>query len=138
MCAAGGIAQADPTPADGPRTTIDSDGTYSVGTEIAPGTYSSAGPVGESACYWKRLNGGDVVDNALSSKPQVVEIGPGDTAFKTDGCQPWQKLDCAASCLPAEADSTMWSVNYGDFLLRTNETVLTTHDNPFLSPNQSR
>ena len=32
----------------------------------------------------------------------------------------------------------MWSVNYGDFLLRTNETVLTTHDNPFLSPNQSR
>ena len=105
MCAAGGIAQADPTPADGPRTTIDSDGTYSVGTEIAPGTYSSAGPVGESACYWKRLNGGDVDDNALSSKPQVVEIGPGDTAFKTDGCQPWQKLDCAASCLPAEADS---------------------------------
>jgi hypothetical protein len=100
--ATGGIAQADPTAADGPRTTIDGDGTYAVGTEIAPGTYSSAGPGGESACYWKRLNGGNVVDNALSRKPQVVQIGSGDTAFKTDHCQPWQMLDCAVSCLPAE------------------------------------
>ena len=98
-----GTAQADPTPADGPRTTIDSDGTYAVGTEIAPGTYSSAGPVEDSACYWKRLNGSTVVDNALSRKPQVVQIDSGDTAFKTDHCQPWQKLDCAASCPPAQA-----------------------------------
>ena len=102
MCGTAGIAQADPTPADGPRTTIDRDGTYAVGTDIAPGTYSSAGPVGESTCYWKRLNGNTVVDNALSKNPQFVQIGSDDTAFKTDHCQPWQKLDCAASCLPAE------------------------------------
>jgi hypothetical protein len=97
------IAHADPAPADAPRTTIDSDGTYAVGTEIAPGTYSSVGPVGESTCYWKRLNGSNVVDSALSKKPQVVQIDSADTAFKTYNCQPWQKLDCAASCPPAAA-----------------------------------
>lgn len=101
LCGTAGVAQADPTPADGPRTTIDSDGTYGVGTEIAPGTYSSAGPVGDSACYWKRLNGSTVVDDALSKKPQVVQIDSVDTAFQTDHCKAWQKLDCAASCPPA-------------------------------------
>jgi hypothetical protein len=93
-----GIAQADPAPADGPTTTIDGDGTYAVGTDIASGTYSSAGPVGDSACYWKRVNGNTVVDNALSKKPQVVQIDSGDTAFETDDCQPWQRLDCAVNC----------------------------------------
>jgi hypothetical protein len=102
MCGTATIAHADPTPPDGPRTTIDTDGTYAIGTEIAPGTYSSAGPVGDSACYWKRVSGTNVVDNALSRKPQVVQIDSDDKSFKTDHCQPWQKLDCAASCPPAE------------------------------------
>jgi hypothetical protein len=102
MCGAAGIAQADPTLPNGPRTTIDGDGTYAVGTEISPGTYSSAGPAGESACYWKRLNGSTVVDDALSKKSQVVQIDSGDTAFKTDRCQPWQMVDCATSCPPSE------------------------------------
>jgi hypothetical protein len=102
MSGTAGVAQADPTLPDGPRTTIDGDGTYAVGTEIAPGTYSSAGPVGESACYWNRLNGSTVVDNALTKKPQVVQIDSGDTTFKTSRCQPWQKLDCAATCPPTE------------------------------------
>jgi hypothetical protein len=99
-----GVAQADPTLQDGPRTTIDGDGTYAVGTEIAPGIYSSAGPVGDSPCYWKRLNGTTVVDDALSKKPHVVQIGSGDTAFKTDRCQPWQMVDCGATCPLAEED----------------------------------
>jgi hypothetical protein len=75
---------------------MDHDGTYAVGTDIVAGTYSSAGPVGDGACYWKRVNGNDIVDNALSRKPQVVRIDPGDTAFKTDGCQPWQLTPDAA------------------------------------------
>jgi hypothetical protein len=29
-------------------------------------------------------NGNDIIDNALSSKPQVVQIDPSDTAFQTD------------------------------------------------------
>jgi hypothetical protein len=95
--AASGIASADPLPPpSGPKTTIDSDGTFLVGTDIVPGTYSSAGSVGGGTCYWKRLsslNGSDIIDNAMSSKPQVVQIEPSDTAFKTDGCQAWQQTN---------------------------------------------
>jgi hypothetical protein len=81
-----------PSPAAGPKTTIDKDGTYAVGTDIAPGTYSTAGPRGDSTCYWKRVGNPDgaLVDNAISKKPQVVRIEATDKAFKTDGCQAWQ------------------------------------------------
>jgi hypothetical protein len=106
--ASAGVAHADPVPPPGdpvpppgPKTTIDSDGTYAVGTDIAPGTYSSAGPVGDGTCYWKRVNGSDIVDNALSKKAQVVQIDATDTAFKTNGCQPWQLTDCMPGCAPA-------------------------------------
>lgn len=94
-----GTASADPsTPPPAPKTTIDHDGTYKVGADIVAGTYSSAGPVGSGTCYWKRMSGADgneVVDNAISKKPQVVEIDPSDKTFKTDGCQPWQITDGA-------------------------------------------
>jgi hypothetical protein len=88
-------AQADPAPAPppGPKTTIDADGTYAVGKDIQPGTYSSAGPVGDGACYWKRVNGTDIIDNALSKKAQIVQIEPTDTSFTTNECQPWQPTD---------------------------------------------
>jgi hypothetical protein len=77
---------------------MDHDGTYNVGTDIVPGTYSSAGPVDNGTCYWKRVggpNGGDILDNALTKKPQVVQILPTDASFKTDGCQQWQITDAA-------------------------------------------
>ena len=101
-CAASaGVASADPSaPPPEPMTTMAHDGTYSVGTDVAPGTYSSAGPIGNGACYWKRLSGPtgtDIVDNALSKKAQVVQIDPTDTAFKTNGCQPWQPTDSASA-----------------------------------------
>jgi hypothetical protein len=99
--ASAGIASAEPPPpAPEPRTTIDNDGTYSVGTDIVPGTYSSAGPVAGGTCYWKRVGGpagSDIVDNAMTKKPQVVQIDPGDTVFKTTGCQPWQKTDAVSA-----------------------------------------
>src|SRR5579884_1132744 len=72
----------------GPKTTIDHDGTFTVGTDIVPGVYTSAGPAQGHTCYWKRTNGSDIVDNAMSKKPQVVQIDPTDKTFKTDGCQP--------------------------------------------------
>lgn len=110
------VASADPpAPPPGPKTVMDHDGTYAVGTDIAPGTYSSAGPVENGTCYWKRVgntgpgagpNGdpdagpnrdhNDIIDNAMTKKPQVVTIEPSDKAFKTDGCQPWQQTDAAA------------------------------------------
>jgi hypothetical protein len=104
--ASAATAQADPEPAPpppapaepappppAPKTSIDADGTYAVGVDIQPGTYSSAGPVGEGACYWKRLNGTNILDNALSKKAQIVQIDPTDTSFTTNECQPWQLTD---------------------------------------------
>jgi len=94
-CSGVAVAHADPAPAPppAPSTTIGADGTYAVGKDIQPGTYSSAGPVGDGACYWKRVNGSNIVDNALSKKSQIVQIEPTDTAFTTKECQPWQLTD---------------------------------------------
>ncbi|MBJ7341925.1 MAG: hypothetical protein JHC64_29820 [Mycolicibacterium sp.] len=104
--AVSGVASADPTapppnpaapPAAAPRTTIDADGVYAVNTDIAPGVYSTAGPVGDGACFWKRIGNPDgaTIDNALTKKPQTVQIDPTDQSFKTNGCQPWQLTDAA-------------------------------------------
>jgi hypothetical protein len=95
-------AHADPAPAPpppAPKTTIDADGTYAVGKDIQPGRYGSAGPVGDGACYWKRVNGTDIVDNALSKKAQVVQIEPTDTSFTTNQCQAWQLTDAPLPAL---------------------------------------
>jgi hypothetical protein len=87
-----------PAPAPAAKAAMDHDGTYVVGKDIAPGTYSSGGPVGTGTCYWKRMGNpdGNVVDNALTKKPQVVQIEATDKAFKTSGCQPWQSTPGAA------------------------------------------
>jgi hypothetical protein len=74
----------------GPKTTIDADGTYAVGKDIVPGVYSSAGPSPDAtACYWKRAAGGELIDNALTKKPAVVQILANDTTFTTNDCQTW-------------------------------------------------
>src|SRR4051812_9210523 len=93
--ASAATAQADPEPPPppAPKTTIDADGTYAVGKDIQPGTYSSAGPVGDGACYWKRTNGTSIVDNALSKKAQIVQVDASDTSFTTHHCQAWQLTD---------------------------------------------
>jgi hypothetical protein len=107
-----GVASADPTApaptpsaAAGPKTNIATDGTYAVGTDIAPGVYTSAGPVGDGACFWKRIGNPDgaTLDNALTKKAQTVEIDATDKAFKTNGCQPWQLSDGAAPPSPGVA-----------------------------------
>jgi hypothetical protein len=122
--AAAGFASADPpapapapgTPPAGPKTTIDHDGVFAVGTDIVPGVYTSAGPVGTGVCYWKRL-GDDAkqpIDNAMSKKPQVVKIDVTDKTFKTDGCQAWQKNDAAVpdpGKSPAEAGLSLGILN---------------------------
>lgn len=118
------VALASPTPAPftpaAPTTppntppaldTMAHDGVYLVGKDILPGTYASAGPIdSKHRCYWRRMNAadpevrGNVIDSALSNKPQVVLIDPSDRAFKTDGCQPWHVTD-------AQPDSTGPSPN---------------------------
>ena len=100
-------------PAAGPKTTIDKDGTYNVGSDIVPGVYTSAGPVGNGTCYWKRVGNPDgaLLDNALSKKVQVVQIQPTDKAFKTDGCQPWQLTPDASP--PPEASGPQVQAGLG-------------------------
>ncbi len=98
-------AQTDPAPAPaGPKTTIDADGTYAVGTDIAPGVYASAGPIADGACYWKRTSGDKLVDNALTKKPQVVQIDPTDTSFTTNDCQQWSLTNAPPPPQPAPGD----------------------------------
>ena len=105
-CASVGPAHADPPPPPPPtpKTTLEGNGTYAVGADIAPGTYESAGPVDDGACYWKRVKDTDIVDNALTKKPQVVQIDPTDTSFTTSDCQPWQKSDAPPPPQPPPQD----------------------------------
>ncbi|GJF10733.1 hypothetical protein NGTWS0302_27010 [Mycolicibacterium cyprinidarum] len=96
-----------PTSAEAPaelKTTIDADGSYAVGTDIAPGSYQSAGPVDDGACYWKRTAGDELVDNALTKKPAFVQILPTDTTFSTSSCQTWQLTDAPPPPQPGPGD----------------------------------
>ncbi|RDH76577.1 hypothetical protein DVS77_20695 [Mycolicibacterium moriokaense] len=92
-----------PAPGPAPMASF-GDGTYAVGTDIAPGVYQSAGPVEGGVCYWKRANNDGIVANAMSKKPQTVQIEAGDTTFKSSECQEWQKTDAAPPAKPNPAD----------------------------------
>ncbi|TFV55790.1 hypothetical protein E4P42_21425 [Mycobacterium sp. PS03-16] len=111
--AAVGVAHAQPEPSPPPpspasdapapgalKTTIDANGTYRVGVDIAPGTYSSGGPIDDGACYWKRVGGEKTLDNALTKKAQTVRIEPTDTTFTTNDCQSWILAACGTACPP--------------------------------------
>ncbi|WP_238159280.1 hypothetical protein [Mycobacterium sp. MFM001] len=79
-----------------PKTTMDTDGTYRIGTDIELGTYRTGGrsAEGESDCYWARLhslNPTDIIDNNIGNGPQEVAIQPSDVAFLTHSCQRWEK-----------------------------------------------
>lgn len=111
-CVVSPVAQAQPaspTPAPGPapaelKTTIDADGSYAVGKDIAPGVYQSAGPVDGGACYWKRAAGDKLVDNALTKKPAFVQIEATDTSFTTSDCQAWQLTNAPMPPQPGPGD----------------------------------
>lgn len=113
------IAGADPTPAPapGPKTTIDADGTYTVGTQIAPGSYSTAGPVGDGACSYKVLNADNTDDTVFTKKPQVVTVPADAKSFKTKGCQTWQPADCSAGCGTPAGNPAQILGQLGTFLL---------------------
>ncbi len=93
-----GAAPPAPGPAGpGPQVVIDHSGIFTVGKDIVPGVYTSAGPLPGDACYWRRIGADNTtLENALSKQPQTVQIDAGDAAFKTKGCQPWTLTDGAA------------------------------------------
>jgi hypothetical protein len=69
------------------------DGTFIVGTDIAPGTWRADAA---TDCYWTRLRGfsggmGDVITNAL--KTGVVTIAATDKGFASQKCGTWTKAN---------------------------------------------
>lgn len=109
-CVVAPLAHAQPAPpapapaGEGPKTTIDANGSYAVGKDIVPGVYSSAGPVDNGACYWKRSAGDKLVDNALTKKPAFVQIDATDTTFTTSDCQTWQLTNAPMPPQPGPGD----------------------------------
>ncbi|WP_081263321.1 hypothetical protein, partial [Mycobacterium avium] len=77
----------------GPKTSIETNGTFIVNKEIAAGTYRTDG---KSGCYWARLRSfdtNDIIDNNVGDGAQVVRILPTDVAFMTRSCGIWRKID---------------------------------------------
>ncbi|MFH8370838.1 hypothetical protein [Streptomyces sp. NPDC018031] len=71
-------------------------GMFRVGTDIAPGTYKSAGNTEDAGCYWERdkdaLHGLEsIAANENVNGAGVVTIAPGDAYFKTNDCNDWKK-----------------------------------------------
>lgn len=80
-----------PLPATGTPATTFGDGTWAVGTKIAPGTYQAPGGTG---CYWARLSDfsgqlSGIIANADPSGPTLVTIASSDAGFETSGCGQW-------------------------------------------------
>ena len=85
-------------PAPTTRTSFDN-GMFVVGTDIQPGTYSSAGPINPSLglCSYIRLKdtSGDLAKDSIgggsSPGPAVVTIKDSDAAFQSVNCKTWTK-----------------------------------------------
>lgn len=82
------------------RNTIPGSGTYRIGVDVQPGTYSSTPTTGSSfaLCQWTRLkdlSGTPASTIALGNTaagPIYVTIEPSDVAFNSFGCETWQKI----------------------------------------------
>ena len=90
------VPEAPPAPT-GPVTSF-GDGTYVVGTDVVAGTYHTTGPAsdGSGSCYWEREkdtsgNFDSIIANDLGHGPTTVTISSSDGAFKTSGCNTWNK-----------------------------------------------
>lgn len=82
----------DLSPVTSSPTSDFGDGTWIVGVDVAPGTWSTPG---DDLCYWARLSGftgefDELTANDVStSGGAVVTILPTDVGFATSGCGTW-------------------------------------------------
>ncbi|WP_159791824.1 hypothetical protein [Puerhibacterium puerhi] len=86
-----------PTPSSGGAATIKGDGTYRVGTEVAPGRYKARVPADSWLCYWasaRDARGEDIVANdvALPGETLYWDITASVPWVETDGCGTWTKV----------------------------------------------
>ena len=68
-------------------------GTYIVGTDVAPGTYTARG----SGCYWARVRAftGDlnaIIANGNASGRVIVTISRSDRGFQSSRCGTWSRV----------------------------------------------
>jgi len=80
----------------GPASSFSGEGEYLVGEDIKPGTYKTAGPEDEFACYWERAKDasgefGSIIANNNLEGPGRVTLNSGEY-FKTNRCQEWKKV----------------------------------------------
>jgi hypothetical protein len=89
-----GYTPAAPAPS-APTGTIPGEGTFLVGTDIAPGTYRS-GPSRDVPCQWwtqSQLGNDNSQTGFDSSNGQTyATIRPTDASFHTQFCQTWIKV----------------------------------------------
>ncbi len=83
-----GLAAATTTPA----TSITTDGTFHIGVDIQPGTYTTT--TAGTVCAWARLSGSATGTLTLQAGGAIngtttVTIQPTDYAFVTNGCGSW-------------------------------------------------
>jgi hypothetical protein len=65
------------------------DGFYTVGVEIAPGSWRSTGS--NDDCYWARLDGGqDIIDNHFGSAGGTVTVAASDYEVQFSDCGQWE------------------------------------------------
>ncbi len=76
-----------------PTEPFPGDGTFIVGTDIAPGVWKSSATAG---CYWERLSGfgggiSTIIANENATGQAIVQIGAGDKGFHSSRCGTWTK-----------------------------------------------
>jgi hypothetical protein len=93
-----GTWTAAPSTGTGQHATSFGEGTYAVGTDIVPGTYTTNVPADSDGCYWERdksLDGSpdSIIDNnnLNGGAHALVRLIPSDEAFKSQGCGTWHK-----------------------------------------------
>lgn len=92
------LSSSDPSSASrsssGPATSF-GDGTHRVGSDIQAGTYRNTGT---TSCYWARLSGfsgntDSILANANPDGQAIVTISDSDTAFQSQRCGTWEKIE---------------------------------------------
>ena len=90
-----GVWTSDLSPLTTSPTAPFGNGTWIVGTDISPGTWTAPGG---DRCYWERLAGfghgiEDILANEVAVKDPVVTIAASDAGFSAAECGRWTRLD---------------------------------------------
>jgi hypothetical protein len=70
------------------------DGVWSIGDEMAPGTWSATFT---GTCYWERVRGfggtlDEIIANEIETSSAIVQISSSDVGFATSRCGTWTKI----------------------------------------------